>query len=218
MRTTKTHSEKLSIILDYRTIVDYPDESIWAYYYKKFRDQLIAILMHHGPSIFDIEDAVEESFHKLMHKKDRISYGDNMPKTESGWFWGLYWQSRAYLSHLKDRGEVHAKYLERIAVELKDAFADCNEMFRCMDADIRTRALARALGTLKDEQDISRRNFEVYVSSVAGHMGSKEIAAKFGITPNNVDQIKWRVGRLIRKHAPRHFEEALRHEAHREAA
>lgn len=218
MNTIKARHEKLNIILDDRTPVEFPDESVWAYYYGKFRDQLMSILKRHSPSVSDVEDAVEEAFHKLMHKKDRISYGDSMPTTEKDWFWTLYWQSRAYLSHLKDRGAVHAKYVERIAVELKDAFADCNEMFRCMDDSILTRALVRALETLKDEQDISRRNFEVYVSCVAGHKESRDVAAKFGISPNNVDQIKWRVGRLIRKYGPRHFEAAICHEAYSIAA
>ena len=37
--------------------------------------------------------------------------------------------------------------------------------------------------------------------------------ASYGITSNNVDQIKYRMGILLRKHGPRCFERALRVEA-----
>ena len=49
-------------------------------------------------------------------------------------------------------------------------------------------------------------------------VAAKEVAKKYNIKANNVDVITWRVGRLIRKYGPRHFEAALRHEGYGHAA
>lgn len=205
------------MILDSVTIVSYPTQSVWAAYYDKFRNPLIFTLSRYGRSFADCEDAVEEAFHKLMHKKDPDAYGDRMPKTEEAWYGALYWQSRAYLSHLNDRRAIHARYVERSAKELEDVFA-CGHQGEFMDGDLRARALVRALETLKDEQDISRRSLEIYVRRRMGELSAKAVAKKYGITANNVDQIVWRIGRLVRKHGPRHFEAALRREGYGFAA
>ncbi len=47
-----------------------------------------------------------------------------MPKTENGWFWALYWRAKSYLSHMREHGVVHAKYVEEMARELESVFAD----------------------------------------------------------------------------------------------
>ncbi len=152
-----------------------------------------------------------------VHKKDVSAYGENMPQTESDWFWSLYWQARAYLSHLNDRAEVHAKYVERTAKALEGVFA-CGHQGEALDREIIGRALVRALETLKAEQDISRRNLEIYICRKKYDMPAKEVAAKYDITANNVDQIVSRVKALVEKHGPRHFEAALRREGHGFAA
>ncbi len=87
------------------TIIPFPTSDVWGTFYTKFRKPIINML-NGGYCLADREDAVEASFHKLMHKKD-VS------------FWSLYWQARAYLSHLNDRAEVHAKYVERTAKALE---------------------------------------------------------------------------------------------------
>ena len=207
----------MKITLDETTIISFPDKAVWAKFYSKFYEPLIDIVRHYGMSTADVEDAVAEAFHKLMHKKDPDAWGDTMPQTEKGWFWALYWQARSYLSHLKDRSEVHVRYVQLIAPELKDAFASGHQGEE-MDGDILARALERALKTLKSEQDISRRNLEIYVSRMMYGVAAKEVAKKYNIKANNVDVITWRVGRLIRKYGPRHFEAALRREGYGYAA
>ena len=67
---------------------------------------------------------MESAFDKLMKKKDREACGDKMPKTENGWFWALYWRAKSYLSHMREHGVVHAKYVEEMARELESVFAD----------------------------------------------------------------------------------------------
>ena len=196
--------------LDHTTIIPFPDKAFWAELYQKSHGALVESVRRYSQTIADAEDAVEEAFYKLMHKKGPDAYGDKMPQTEKGWFWALYWQARAYLSHLKDRCGVHAKYVNLVAPVLDDDFAP-GYQGEAMDGDIRARALVRALETLKAEQDISRRDLLIYVCRRSEGVPSKEVAEKFGVTANNVDVITWRVGRLVRKHGPRHFEEALRH-------
>ena len=83
-----------------------------------------------------------------------------------------------------------------------------------MDEEIRNRALTRALETLRAEQDISKRNLEIYVFRMKDGVPSKVVAEMYNVTANNVDQITWRVGRLVRKHGPRHFEHALKREGY----
>ena len=202
--------------IDSIVVVPFPDSTVWAAMHVKFFRSLVSSL-NHAYCLADREDAVEEAFHKLMHKKDADAYGEKMPETGKAWFWALHWQARAYLSHLKEKIETHAKYVERIAKELENAFA-CGHQGEEMDAEVRCRALVRALETLKAEQDIPRRNLEIFVSRMMGGVPSKMVAKKYGTTANNVDQITWRVGRLVRKHGPRHFEAALRREGYGFAA
>ena len=64
----------------------------------------------------------------------------------------------------------------------------------------------------RDEQDVSRRDLAVYVRRMCGE-SAKAVASRYGITSNNVDQIKYRMGVLLRKHGPRCFDRALRVEA-----
>ena len=49
-------------------------------------------------------------------------------------------------------------------------------------------------------------------------MPAKEVAAKYNIKANNVDQIVSRVKALVEKHGPRHFALALRRERYGFAA
>ena len=49
-------------------------------------------------------------------------------------------------------------------------------------------------------------------------MPAKEVAAKYNIKANNVDQIVSRVKALVEKHGPRHFAAALRREGYGFAA
>lgn len=207
----------MKINLDDTTDLPFPSMADWAMRHQKFYEPLVEIVSRFCINVADAEDAVEEAFCKLMYKKDPDAYGEKMPRTEKDWFWALFWQARSYLSHLKDRKEVHAKYVNFAAAELEDAFAT-DHQGEWMDEDVRSRALVRALETLKAEQDISRRNLEIYVSRKSGVMSAKAVAEKYNITANNVDQITWRVGRLVRKHGPRHFEAALRHEGYGYAA
>ena len=200
----------MNMTLDDTRIIPYPSLSDWASFYSKFNGPLVERVLRYGATVADAEDAVAEAFYKLIHKKDPDAYGDRMPHTEKAWFWALYWQARAYLSHLKDRCGVHAKYVNLVAPEFEDAFA-LGHQGKAMDDDIRARALVRALETLKAEQDISRRDLLIYVCRRSEGVPSKVVAEKFNLTANNVDVITWRVGQLVRKHGPRHFEEALRH-------
>ena len=59
---------------------------------------------------------------------------------------------------------------------------------------------------------VSRRDLAVYVRRMSGE-SAKTVASRYGITSNNVDQIKYRMGIMLRKHCPGCFERALRVEA-----
>ena len=201
----------MQIKLDNTTTVSYPTMAVWAAYYAKFHDSLLGLAGRHSANSADAEDAVEEAFDKLMHRKDPAAYGGKMPTTESGWFWALYWQVRSFLSHLKDRADVHAKYVERFAQELEDAFAPWHQG-EALDSDLHSRALVRALETLKAEQDISRRDLEIYIARTKDGIPAKAVAEKHGIKPGHVDVINHRVKLLLQEHGLRHFEAALRHE------
>ena len=214
---TKKKGKYMKITLDDTKTIAFPNSSTWALFYSKFYEALVQEVRRYSITVADAEDAVAEAFHKLMHKKDREAYGEKIPQTEKGWFWALYWQSRSYLSHLHDHANVHAKYVERISQELDSVFA-CGNQGEEMDRVIRNRALARALKTLKADQDLSRRDLEVFVSRTKYAKSSKEVARVYGITANHVDQIVYRVRRIVQKYGPHYFEEALRWEGYCDVA
>ena len=204
------------IKLDSTTTVPFPSQAEWAAYYDKFRKALVNSI-NSRYCLADREDAVEEAFHKLMHKKDIEAYGDKKPQTEADWFYNLRWQARAYLSHLKERVERHAKYVEHAAEALADMF-EWGHQGEMMDSEIRTRALVRALEEFREEQDLSRRNLKVYTLLEMGKKSVKELAKYYGTTENNIYAIKFRTGRLLRKYGPRCFARALQREGGYRAA
>ena len=193
--------------LDSTTTVSFPSSAEWAAYYVKFHKALVNGL-NSRYCLADREDAVEEAFHKLMHKKDIEAYGERVPQTEADWFYNLRWQARAYLSHLRERTERHAKYVEHMAETLADVFA-CGHQGEAMDSEIRTLTLVRALEEFRKEQDVSRRNLEVYTLLGMGEMSVKDLAQRYKTTENNIYAIKFRTGRLLRKYGPRCFERVL---------
>ena len=199
------------------TIIPFPNKAVWAMFHTKFFKVLVAKVRWYSVTEADAEDAVSEAFWKLQYKKDPAAYGDKMPQTEKGWFWALYWQARAYLSHIADKARVHAKYIETAAKALEGVFA-CGHQGESIDADILARALTRALETLKSDQDISQRDMDIYVNSTRDRIPANKVAQTYNVTANNVYQIVWRVGHLVRKYGPRHFEAALRHEGYGYAA
>ncbi len=197
--------------LDSDTVVPFPDSAAFGVMHEKFFETLVNSL-NHAYSFADREDAVEEAFYKLMFKKDRDAY-EKEPETESDWFHALRWQARAELSHRRENAECHARYVEEAAKALADVFA-CGHQGEEMDAETRSRALARALETFRKEQDVSRRDLEIYTGIETGEVSGRELATRYHITSDNVYVIKYRVGRLLRKHGPRCFERALKQEGH----
>ena len=195
--------------LDSVTVVPFPDSAAFGAMHEKFFAPLVNSL-NHAYSFADREDAVEEAFYKLMFKKDRDAY-EKEPETESDWFYALRWQARAELSHRRERAERHAKYVEEAAKALADVFA-CGYQGEDMDAEIRSRALFRALEMFRKDQDVSRRDLEIYTGIETGEVSGRELAARYRLTSDNVYVIKYRVGRLLRKYGPRCFERALKKE------
>lgn len=175
------------------------------------RDKVVRRLNRYY-SIDDREDAVSEAFVKLL-KKDPVSYGDKLPGNEEEWLKELYWQARAYLSHLREHAEVHAKYVEKMASELEGVFA-CGHQGESIDADIRGRALTRALKMFRWEQDVSREAIKIYTSITKREATGRDLARRYRTTEENVYMIKHRTGLLLRKHGPRCFERALRIEGY----
>lgn len=196
--------------LDDKTTIGFPDAEGWANLYKRFRMALVNKLNHYY-SFADREDAVEEAFHKLMHRKDPESYGENMPRTEAGWLDHLCWQARSYLSHMKDRSVRHAKYIEKAAKEMFGAIAAVQGMV--LDAETRRRALVTALEILRQEQDVSRRDLSVYMGLESGCETVKSVCKRLGITANNVYQIRFRMKKLLGKYGPDCFRRAIRRAA-----
>ena len=188
-----------------------PDNEAWADLYTKFHAKLVNSL-NSRYCLADREDAVEFAFDKLMHRKDAESYGERFPQTEKDWFWNLHWQARSFLSHMKSRSDRHAKYVESMAKELQGAFTPGFHT-NAIDVEGLSENLARALEIFKAEQDISRRDLDIFVLRQRLMIPSKEIAVRYGITVDNVDVIKHRIGKLLKKHGPDCYSRALRRAA-----
>ena len=194
-------------VFDSTPIVDFSSRSVWGEYYSKFRRHLLAGLSSYY-CLADREDAVEYAFDKLMNKKAKEAC-NNMPETESTWFSTLYWQAKSYLSRMKEHGVVHAKYVEEMAKELESVFAS-GYFGGFLDNEVYSKALALALDSFRKDQDISRRNLQIYISATAEKVPAKVLAAKFKISEENVYVIKFRVGKILEKHGKKYFQAALK--------
>ena len=191
--------------------VGFPDIAAWAALYKKYSTRLVNSL-NGRYCLADREDAVEWAFEKLMYRKAPEAYGDRMPQTESGWFWALRWQAKSYLSHLKDRAQRHAKYVEDMAKELEGVFVPGLQGL-ALDADTQMATLLRALEIFKSEHNVSDRDLKVFVLRQGGRIPSKTVAARCRMTVDNVDVTKHRIGKLLRKYGPDCYARALRRAA-----
>ena len=187
------------------------DNAAWAELYEKFSNRLINGL-NRNYCFADREDAVEFAFDKLMHRKDAGAYGDKYPRTEKDWLCHLYWQARSFLSHIKSRSDRHAKYVELMSKELEGAFISGVQGID-LDSKIRSEALVKALEIFRSEQDITRRDLTVFVLRSRLQIPSKKIAARYNLTVGNVDVIKHRIGKLLRKYGPDCYIRALRRAA-----
>ena len=187
------------------------DNAAWAELYEKFSNRLINSL-NRNYCFADREDAVEFAFDKLMHRKDVKAYGDKYPQTEKDWLCHLYWQARSFLSHIKSRSDLHAKYVETMSKKLEDAFIPGLQRI-ALDSKIRSEALVNAIEIFKAEQDISRRDLNVFVLRERLRMPSKKVASRYNLTVENVDVIKHRVGKLLRKYGRDCYLRALRRAA-----
>ena len=73
--------------------------------------------------------------------------------------------------------------------------------------------LSKALELFKSEQDVSRRDLSVFILRASHEIPSKEVAARYGISEENVNVIKFRVGKLLRKYGPGCYDRVLRRAA-----
>ena len=96
--------------------------------------------------------------------------------------------------------------------ELEDAFIPGLQGI-ALDSKIQSEALVKALEIFKAEQDVSRRDIKVFVLRERFQIPSKKIAARYGLTVENVDVIKHRIGKLLRKYGPDCYARALRRAA-----
>lgn len=187
------------------------DNEAWGEFYKKFCSKLVNSLNSHY-CLADREDAVEFAFDKLMHRKDAATYGKKYPQCEADWLSNLHWQARSFLSHIRSRSELHAKYVEFASQALENMFVSGLQGL-AMDAETRQDALARALEIFKTEQDVSFRDFRVFVLREHSQIPAKEVAARLGISIENVNVIKHRIGKLLKKYGPDCYARALRRAA-----
>ena len=187
------------------------DNEAWGEFYKKFCSKLVNSLNSHY-CLADREDAVEFAFDKLMHRKDVEAYGKKYPKCENEWLSNLYWQARSFLSHIRSRFELHAKYVEFASKAFENMFAPGLQGL-AMDAETRQDTLVRALEIFKTEQDVSFRDFRVFVLREHSQIPAKEVAARLGISLENVNVIKHRIGKLLKKYGPDCYARALRRAA-----
>ena len=187
------------------------DNEAWGGIYKKFCSKLVNGLNSHY-CLADREDAVEFAFDKLMHRKDIEAYGEKYTQCEDDWLSHLHWQARSFLSRIRCRSERHAKYVEFASQELENLFAPGLQGL-AMDAETRQDALVRALEIFKTEQDVSFRDFRVFVLRERFQIPAKEVAARLGISLENVNVIKHRISKHLKKYGPDCYARALRRAA-----
>ena len=207
MNKGKVKIGKMPSRFDDSIAIGYPSRDGWAALYRRLQPALVNSLSK-GYSYADREDAVEEAFNKLMHKKNVEAYGDKVPQTEADWFWQLHWQARSFLSHLKDHAKCHAKYIERASKEMFGMIAAVQGLD--LDRAVYRNALAKALEIFRREQDISRRNICIYMRVAIRNESAQSVGRLFNVTENHVYQIKFRIKNLLRKHGIDCLRRALR--------
>ena len=192
---------------DAKSIVDFPTFAVWGKYYSKFRGELLQMLSRYNP--VDREDAVEFAFDKLMNRKSKEAYSGKVPSTELEWFWALYWQAKSYLGHMAEHEAVHERYVAKVGGE-QDDLLFWGRQGELLDKETYSEALPIALNSLIKEHNLDRQKLEVFIALEVYRKPVKMVAEKYGLTENNVYQIKFRVGKILRKYGKRHLGDALK--------
>lgn len=175
--------------------IGFPDAKGWNRLYAKFQKALVQSL-NAAYGLQDREDAVEDAFFKLMHGKSSASIGGKRPVTEKDWFCVLHWKSRAYLSHLKDHADVHARYAAKVLRDFEDVFASGSQGVALDDASRRHR-LSCLVGEALQNGVVTRRDLKVFILVRAMEVSPREAAARFRLSTNNVYQITFRVAKAL---------------------
>ena len=166
------------------------DDARWLEFHRIYEQPMRAFLRAHYPSV-DEDDAIQETMIALTKCMPEYHYVPD----ENGHF-------RCYLCGiLKHKAEDAMRRQARESGRIKRLRGQSLEPPRRGDDsdDWRLAAMNAALEQLLSDESVNARTREVFRHVAVMHEPPEEVAAAFGITRNNVDQIKNRlVQRLSR--------------------
>lgn len=151
----------------------------------------------------------------LMFDKDPFATA----RTREQWIAFAVWQCRARLGIIhssrnywidpgEDAQSEEADYRRRKVDEFKayefDRESGCHHPIpgRSYDESVRYRAGYKVLEDLVAELSVSRRDMQIWMACDMFRRDRAELAEKFDVKPNNLDQVIFRVRHKIRKFGP----------------
>ncbi len=158
----------------------------WTEFYEKYTPSMRAFVMSRFPSL-DPDDVLQETMLALAKCLAGYVYRPEDKGHFSSYLMGIV--KHKAMDELSRRAH-ESSVRQKLAQNVDDAVREQDEQ---MDVSFRKAALEVAISQLMSDDSISPRTREVFRHVALMHEDPVAVADRFGITRNNVDQIKKRL-------------------------
>ena len=155
----------------------------WAEFIARYRPMMEVYMCEHFPKL-ESEDVIEETFIALIQVLPVYNYVPEEKGAFHNYLTGIL-RHKALKKLEKDRkrGEVYAQYSKSLVTQ---------EGMEVLEKDWRNSLLEIALQQFLADKSVQERTKQVFVRVAVNGEKPEDVAAAFGISRNNVDQIKAR--------------------------
>ena len=166
------------------TIRSHPESARWTEFFQLYEQPMRAYLTAYYPTL-DADDIIQETMIALMKALPNYSYDPDRNGHFRNYLTGIL--RHKAVSEIRRR-KAEADRISRLAAEGEERTGD--------DVDrgaLRTDIFETAVAQLMADDQLAARTREIFRHVVLLHEKPEQVAADFGVTRNNVDQIKKRM-------------------------
>ena len=172
------------------TIRSHPDSARWTEFFQLYEQPMRAYLAAYYPSL-DADDIIQETMVALMKALPHYSYDPDRKGHFRNYLTGIL--RHKAVSEIRRR-KAEADRISRLAAEGAYRSGDDTD-----GESLRTDIFEAAVAQLMADDQLASRTREIFRHVVLLHEKPEQVAADFGVTRNNVDQIKKRLVDRLRE-------------------
>lgn len=172
------------------TIANHPESARWTEFCRAYEQPMRAYLASHFPTI-EADDIIQETMVALMKALPNYRYDPDRKGHFRNYLIGII--RHKAVSEIRRR-KAESDRINRLAAEGADRSGDDTD-----GESLRTDIFEAAVAQLMADDQLASRTREIFRHVVLLHEKPEQVAADFGVTRNNVDQIKKRLVDRLRE-------------------